>query len=782
MVLKLFETPLSLQNEYKNYLQTNGFIDRMMTVDDFLKRVLLFDDKTFIESDTRVLLLREAADFEEFEKLKFKRDFIPFLESSSFIFSFFEECSNELVELEKLKKADLFAEYFERVDVLIKLRERYKRLLEEKDYIDPIFMPFEYRLNISFLNSFTEIVFYQKSYLNSFLTDIFFKISQIVSFKVDLVIDEFNEIVEKRYEKYGFDFEGEGEYLLDFTQRKILEKNPLVKRETKYEILGVSNPLLEVAFAKKKIFDFYQKGINPENIAVIVNSEEYFKYLKSFNDEEIFTFFNSFTFKESLIYKKLKAVYEYLNDESYENFYRLKRLNFDPETIEERFFSIWNEKVKKEEISKIFESFKDYEDRDVFVYEEELFSFLKLYPHLKNYPFKTVFHLFLNRLEERKIEEGKEGIVKVLNLFDARGVDFEGVIVLGFNEGKGIKNPFNDLFLSSSLRYQVGMPTAKDMQNIQKSIYSSLFKNAKEVAISYLKDEQNRPLKFLYELGLKENISLDSEKLGEVLFKSVERETGIDEEDIVLEYDFKNEILSPFKLKMFFECKRKYYLWYIKEIEDFVPPSDKIDDRVIGKYLHKALEYLYKDGEIFEDEKRLIDSFRSLLLKEVEDNEVLKLSADIWIERLKSFAKKEVERFKNGFKPVMVEKRIEKDYMGFRIQGVIDRIDVRDGKFYIIDYKSGAVPKVSKRNLQKESNFQLQIYYRLLENMVDDIGGLYYCDLNSGEWIEEDLFEEKLVLFDEKLKTLEEREINFEKTDDFSKCRFCPYTIICQRE
>lgn len=779
MTLKLFETPSLIQKETEKYLRKNGFIDRMMTVEDFLKRALLFEEKSFIDEDIRVLLLREAADFEDFEKLKFKRDFISFLESSPFILSFLEECSRELVNLDDLENADIFAEYVERIEVIKRLRFRYEDILQKRGYIDPIFSPFYYRLNISFIKSFREITLFQNGYINAFWMKIFLEISEIVPFYVSVSINDFNKIVKNRYEGIGFELEEGFSYLLDLSEKKILKKEKILKNSPRYEILALSNPLLEIAFAKKKIFDFYKKGISFEDMVVIVNSQEYLKYIDMFDKEGLFYIQNFSFFKDSSIYKKLKAVYDFASEKSYEHFYRLERLGVSKEKSQ-KIVSVWDEKLSKDKIFSIFDSFKEYDLRESFIYEEELFNFMKLYPHFKDNSFNKIFHLFLNRLQNRELENEKEGVVKVSDIFKEAGMRYKGVVVLGFNEGKGIRTPFNDLFLSSALRKEVGMPTVKDMKNMQKSLYSSIFENADEVAVSYVKDEQNRPCKFLYELSLRENLVLDEEKLGNILFNSSFKRGNFKEREIVLEYDFEKELLSPFKLKMFLDCKRKYYLWYIEGIEEFIPPTDEIDERVIGKYLHEALEDLYKNG-IFYDEKELLRNLRAILIERIENNDILKLSSEIWLKKLDSFAKKEVERFKIGFKPIMFEKKFEKEYKGFKFQGIIDRIDVKEDKFYIIDYKSGSVPSVSKRSLEKESNFQLQIYYRILEDMMD-IGGLYYCDLNSGEWIEENLFDEKLALFDEKLEFLREKEINFEKTEDFSKCRYCPYTIICQRE
>ena len=202
--------------------------------------------------------------------------------------------------------------------------------------------------------------------------------------------------------------------------------------------------------------------------------------------------------------------------------------------------------------------------------------------------------------------------------------------------------------------------------------------------------------------------------------------------------------------------------------------------REIGIILHKALNRLYKK-EIFFDEKKLLKNLKEIVYEETEDKGLLKLSADIWLSKMESFAKKEVERFKEGFRIKFLEEEFKIIYNGFKFRGKIDRVDEKDGKLFIIDYKSGKIPKTTKNSLPKTTDFQLPIYYRLLENKAET-EKLFYCDLNSGEWIEDPFFDEKLALFDQKLQNLKEREINFTKTEDFSKCRYCPYIILCNRE
>jgi CRISPR/Cas system-associated exonuclease Cas4 (RecB family) len=57
-----------------------------------------------------------------------------------------------------------------------------------------------------------------------------------------------------------------------------------------------------------------------------------------------------------------------------------------------------------------------------------------------------------------------------------------------------------------------------------------------------------------------------------------------------------------------------------------------------------------------------------------------------------------------------------------------------------------------------------------------------YYDLNSGQLLDEQMLDEKLVLLDEKLSELTTNSVNFSKCDDLKECQYCPYTTICQRD
>ena len=358
-------------------------------------------------------------------------------------------------------------------------------------------------------------------------------------------------------------------------------------------------------------------------------------------------------------------------------------------------------------------------------------------------------------------------------------MDFEAIIVCDFNESQIFSNPFNDLFLSSAIRARTKMLTPKEYRDIQKHHIINLFKKSKKNAVCYIQNDQNTPARFLFELQSTKS-NFNEESLNEIIFTSSRLKQKITEDRIEKDYDFKNTVLSPLKLKTFLDCKRKYYLKYIAKLEDFQVPTDKMDERQIGILLHEGLYRLYDKYKFFENEKELLEKLKDILYEMVENQIVLKTSTDVWIKKLHKFALKEIERLKEGFIPKFLEFETEGTYKGFSFKGKIDRIDEKNKKYYIIDYKSGAIPKTSKKSLIKTTDFQLQIYYRILEDKLP-IENLFYFDIKNGILLEDDFFEEKLNLLDEKLKLLEEKRINFSKTQDLSKCRYCPYTILCER-
>jgi len=381
----------------------------------------------------------------------------------------------------------------------------------------------------------------------------------------------------------------------------------------------------------------------------------------------------------------------------------------------------------------------------------------------------------------KSIDDVRGGKITVLEILETRGVNFKGVILVNFNEGLVPKQSKKDMFISSKIRHLSSLPTSSDRQNLQKFYYQNLILGAKEVFISYVDDEQNSKSRFLDELDFnykaKQINPIDYQS---ILFDSKSLTAHKDSEDITIEYDFTKVELSASRMKCLLDCKRKYYYKYIRQLKEAKIPKDEITPQIIGNLLHEGLHKLYANKKSYHDEKELLLDLQRYLYEEADKNLVLKFNIDLWLKKFHDFARVEIDRFKAGYKVFEVEKQITINHKGLKLTGKIDRIDIKENSLYVLDYKSGKVPKTTKNSLENSTDFQLQFYYYLASSL-SDVYGAYYYDLTNSTLVDDDFFEQKLTLLDDRLEELKKTSHSFNKTDDIKKCEYCPYKLICNR-
>jgi len=168
-------------------------------------------------------------------------------------------------------------------------------------------------------------------------------------------------------------------------------------------------------------------------------------------------------------------------------------------------------------------------------------------------------------------------------------------------------------------------------------------------------------------------------------------------------------------------------------------------------------------------------------LKAQNAHEVWHYFADMWTVKLEPFIENEIKRFEAGYHLFKKEFSHTIPYNGFILEGKIDRIDIRNNKLSIIDYKSGKVPTTTSRSLEQTVDFQL-VFYSIIAQSLGEVEGVYYYDLKAGTIIEEPFLAEKKTLLGEKLRSLKEPINGYEKCEELKHCRLCPYALLCQRE
>ncbi|RUM67278.1 MAG: PD-(D/E)XK nuclease family protein [Sulfurospirillum sp.] len=777
--LEIYPTSRAIREELTRMLSQNTLLPKMTTIGEFEKKALLVPGRTFIDEDTRILLMQEASDFSNFRSLNIDREFFSFLKNSRYLFAFFEELAVEMTKIDQLRAYDTYASYDEHLTILETLLQKYTELLDRKKYVDKITLPSLYKINENYIRSFSQIELHLEGYLNRFEFQIFEKIAAITPLTIHLHTSRFNQKMTDTFADIGFALRTGYEYILDFQNRTILHEVKVPEPQTHYTIDPQQSSIEQIAFVKKKLYDFIRQGYAPDDIAVILPNASTAVLLDLFDEENNFNFAMGFPFTQTVIYRKLDALYRYFMERNHENYYRIKSLGFDKAQTDE-MLKKWSSRLSFKEIMALFAELIPEEENDIYrQFATELALFKKLLPSLAHYPFHKVLHLFLNRLSKLSTDDTRGGKITVMEILETRGITKEALIVVDFNEGVLPSISRKDLFLSSTLREACGLPTPSDRENLQKYYYNRIFDQAKEVAITYLLDDQNQPSRFLEELQITQFHHTHGD-LKHILLPFHKPNPHFMKADLILTYDFSKTPLSASALKTFLDCKRKYYFKHIQKYEAFEIPKDQDNERIVGILLHEALKELYQKEPAWFSEEDLMIALQKALYLRSETEPALRFLLDQWLELLKPFVQNEIKRFHEGFKVFTTEKKFTAVAEDLELMGNIDRIDIRDGSYTIIDYKSGKIPATTPRTLEKATDFQLQFYY-LITQHLGSVEDAYYYSLKEGKLVDEALFDEKLDLLYTHLAALKATEHNFTMTETLQKCAFCPYQKICDR-
>ncbi len=204
---------------------------------------------------------------------------------------------------------------------------------------------------------------------------------------------------------------------------------------------------------------------------------------------------------------------------------------------------------------------------------------------------------------------------------------------------------------------------------------------------------------------------------------------------------------SPNMLKTFNECPKKYYYKYVKKIS--VPQKESYFER--GKKIHAIANYYLKGEDISKMEKIL-------------DKEDLIL----W-ERLKSN-----EFFNKQY--LYSEYNLSCKIENFWINGRLDAIFREHDKYFILDYKTGSIPK------NPEYDFQTMIYLIMADQFLEDYVSLSFVyldlkkDINYEIVLTENLKNSYISQISNIVKEILKTQEYHTKTDN---CRFCEYVKLC---
>ncbi|EJY2014663.1 PD-(D/E)XK nuclease family protein, partial [Campylobacter coli] len=614
MILRIFSSSRKIKEYQEKAKAKNALLDSAFLVSDFLDRVCVVN--SFKASSYESLLLMQEAclkskDLEK--KLGISAEFFAFLKNNEYLFSFFKELSLEKKSIQDLKNNDYYATYNEHLEILDEVYTNYLLLLKQHNLYDDLSLAQEYKLNLDFLNEYEGIYYDLQGFLSKFEEDLLCEISKIKSTIISFKTSKFNleYLLELDFLK-DIHLELDMFYEVNLSQKKILKQEKLSNPNTLVKLKAFELRSLQCAFVMDEISNFVRAGIDPEKIAVITPDESFCELLKLFDKNNMLNFASGVSIKESLFYQKIKALYNGANSDAFiykidENYFEQEKMIFDYhntllhylELQFEDFRTRFDQICDLQYFENLIHSFLKDESQELMNLVQKELCFIKDLLKNKSLKLKELMQLFFMQLDQIKLSYVGGGKVTVMGLLESRGLSFDGVVILDFNEDFVPKRSINELFLNNEVRKKAGLISYERRENLQRLYYENLMKNAKKLSISFVENEEQTRSRFLDELDFnffEEKTTPSKAYLNALKLDYQGVELNLNPIKVpVLKHDIFEKELSFSRLNLFLYQKRTYFYRYILELPEARALSDESKAKNQGNFIHKMLELYYKN-------------------------------------------------------------------------------------------------------------------------------------------------------------------------------------------
>ncbi|WP_270962748.1 PD-(D/E)XK nuclease family protein [Campylobacter upsaliensis] len=792
MKLYVFSSSRKIKEYYQQSKGTNALIDQALSVAEFLDKICL--SQGFRASAyEQLLLMQEACKKSQNleQKLGISTEFFAFLKNNEYLFSFFRELALENKSIKDLQNSDYYASYNEHLEILDCVFQNYLNLLKRENLYDELSLPLSYTLNLDFLEDYESIIYDLEGFLSHFELSLLLQIAKHKELILRFKTSKFNLAYFKELPFLkDVNLKENYHYKFNITQNILLKKESLKPKSAFVKVQQFELRILQVAFVLDEISSFIRAGLKAEDIVVITPDESFCDFLRLLDQNNMLNYASGVSIKESLFYQRLRSLYESANLDDFHfddnKDYFNEAQNFDLHNSLLHYFELdfkeFKEHFTKECEFSYFETlikqFLANENSELSLFVEKELFFIKNLLTNQKLNLKQILELFFIQISSFKQSYVGGGAVTAMGILESRGLSFDGVIVVDFNEDLIPKRSVNELFLNNEVRTKAGLISYEKRENLQRFYYEQLFKNAKKISICYVENEEKSRSRLLEDLEFRLDLTKEfSQKayLNALKLNYKAKQIKLEPPQAPkLKHNLFATPLSYSRLTLFLESKRTYFYKYIKHLKeprelkmDIKEQNDRKRLKNLGIFIHRILELYYKHYDFF-DEKL----FASLLENEGQKEGLDALDLELLKIKFKEFAKKEQERFKQGYHIKHLELNIDKSIIleGQRIEltGKIDRIDSNErfGEL-ILDYKSGKIP---------EKSYQLA-FYKLL---YDENAHAAFYDLNDFELKEGKDTKSIFALKEELEKLLKEvgKEIIFEN----EKSDFCPYKLLYEKD
>ncbi len=423
--------------------------------------------------------------------------------------------------------------------------------------------------------------------------------------------------------------------------------------------------------------------------------------------------------------------------------------------------------------------------------------------------------------------------LQIMGIMESRNLDYEQVFLFSMNEGTFPKTGKGNSYIPHELRMvYLSSPIEKDA--ISTYLFYRLLHRSSVIHLLYDTNQDSfaggEPSRFILQTKI-QLAKLPNIKVTEYSLKSDISIADKDElNQIEKTADMKQKIaihlskngLSPSAINVYNNCSIQFYYKYILAIKPDDEAEEGIDAALIGSAVHHVLETLFtpfvgkslteKDVLLMQN-KTAIEEMIKGFLSDRFDIKLLTgknyLFFKVCNKLANMFLRNQLDEIKQygSIKILALEEKLEyfKDFSGVTVKfkGLADRIDTVSGKVRIIDYKTGNADGLSIKEISSEilanpragKKMQLLMYAWMYQNthQIHDrlCSGIYWLRKSEAPYENLSIAKvdeiSKLHLEDfenvlsEIIGEMLNENVPFEMTEDQSKCKFCDFKDVCNR-
>ena len=437
--------------------------------------------------------------------------------------------------------------------------------------------------------------------------------------------------------------------------------------------------------------------------------------------------------------------------------------------------------------------------------------------------------------------EPAEGI-QVMGVLETRNLDFDHVLLLSCNEGNMPRGVNDTSFIPYALRKAYGLTTVDYKVAIYQHYFHRLLQRTSDVTILYnnaTSDGKTAEMsRFMLQLMVENKIPISFFTLKAGQTPQLHASKAIEKTpDVIAQmqkhFSQKEGGISPTAINNYLRCQLRFFYRYVCGIDE--PDStedDLIDNRLFGNIFHKAAQIIYTPfisqtvtssmlEELIKEEvtiERAVDeAFKHEFFKITDPSRPLPpldglqiINREVIIKYIRQLL--EVDRRFTPFRIIDLEKWVSTEIGGYKVGGIIDRLDsihnpeTSEDQIRVVDYKTGSrninsLPDVASiftsEAIKDHSDYFLQtfLYAHIVRSktpkkvspcllFIQHAGGKDYdptLEIDKEPVTDIATYSDEYKrLFENLLTEIFNPQLPFTPTDDRKRCETCPLASLCR--